>query len=42
MENQASSARLNQANGRLKAARVGVRIEERGDRLCLRATLPFF
>ena len=40
MENQASRARLNQANGRLKAARISVRIEERGDRLSLRATLP--
>ncbi|WP_293136386.1 site-specific recombinase [Microcoleus sp. bin38.metabat.b11b12b14.051] len=40
MENQASQARLNQANGRLRAAKIGVRIEERGDRLSLRATLP--
>ena len=29
-----------QANGRLKAGKVGVAIEIRGDRLCLRATFP--
>ena len=29
-----------QANGRLKAGKVGVAIEVRGDRLCLRATFP--
>jgi len=32
--------RLNQANGRLKAAKVGVKIEQVGNRLYLRATLP--
>lgn len=32
--------RINQANGRLKASKVGVSIERRGDRLWLRATLP--
>jgi len=32
--------RLNQANGRLKASRVGVKIEQVGNRLYLRATLP--
>ncbi|GAB4465598.1 MAG: site-specific integrase [Elainellaceae cyanobacterium] len=32
--------RLAQANGRLKAGRVGVAIEQRGGRLLLRATLP--
>lgn len=37
MEN---TARISQANGRLKAARVGTRIEEIGDRLYIRATLP--
>ncbi|MCD8487502.1 MAG: tyrosine-type recombinase/integrase [Desertifilum sp.] len=31
---------LNQANGRLKAGRVGVRVRQRGQRLCLQATLP--
>lgn len=34
------SARLNQANGRLRSAKVGVSIEVVGSRLCLRATLP--
>lgn len=33
-------ARLAQANGRLKAGKVGVAIESRGDRLCLRAIFP--
>lgn len=33
-------ARLAQANGRLKAGKIGVAIEVRGDRLLLRATLP--
>lgn len=32
--------RLNQANGRLKAAKVGVTIIQQGERLYLRATLP--
>ena len=32
--------KLNQANGRLKAAKLGVRIERRGDRLSLTATFP--
>lgn len=32
--------RLNQANGRLKSANVGVKIEHSGKRLYLRATLP--
>ncbi len=32
--------RLAQANGRLKAARMGVSIEQSRNRLCLRATLP--
>lgn len=32
--------RLAQANGRLRAANVGVSIEQRGDRLLLRAILP--
>ena len=32
--------RLNQANGRLQAARVGVSIEAKGNRLYLRATFP--
>lgn len=35
-----SSERLNQANGRLKAANVGVTIEQIGRRLYLQATLP--
>jgi integrase len=34
------SARINQANGRLKSARVGARIERKGNRLILRGTLP--
>ncbi|NET35451.1 MAG: site-specific integrase [Cyanothece sp. SIO1E1] len=34
------SGKLAQANGRLKAARVGVRIEQSGGKLRLRATLP--
>lgn len=33
-------ARLNQANGRLKAGKIGVRIEVKGDRLYLRGTFP--
>lgn len=33
-------ARLAQANGRLKAGKIGVRIIRRGDTLSLRATLP--
>jgi hypothetical protein len=32
--------KLNQINRRLKAAKIGVTIEARGDRLSLRATLP--
>ena len=32
--------RLNQANGRLRAGKVGVRILQRGDRLYLQAVLP--
>jgi len=32
--------RLNQANGRLRVARVGVSIEAKGNRLYLRATFP--
>ncbi|MEP0959442.1 hypothetical protein [Microcoleus sp. FACHB-1515] len=32
--------KISQANGRLKTAAVGVRIEAKGDRLYLRATLP--
>lgn len=32
--------RISQANGRLKNAQVGVQIEQRGNRLILRATLP--
>ncbi len=32
--------RISQANGRLKAARVGVSIEAKGNRLYLRATFP--
>jgi integrase len=31
---------LEQINARLKAAKVGVRVDVRGDRLCLQATLP--
>ncbi|MBA3920330.1 MAG: site-specific integrase [Nostocaceae cyanobacterium] len=33
-------SRISQANGRLKFARVGVSLERRGNRLCLRATFP--
>jgi hypothetical protein len=33
-------SRINQANGRLKSARVGVAIERKGGKLRLRATLP--
>ncbi len=32
--------RVNQANGRLKSANIGVKIEKHGNRLFLRATLP--
>ena len=32
--------KISQANGRLKSAKVGVRIEQRGSMLVLRATLP--
>lgn len=31
---------INHANGRLKAGHVGVQIRQRGNRLCLQATLP--
>lgn len=34
------SGKLAQSNGRLKASSVGVKIEQHGDRLYLRATLP--
>lgn len=34
------SGKLRQVNGRLKASKVGVSVEQRGDRLRLRATLP--
>jgi integrase len=34
------NARLNQANGRLRSAKVGVSIELQGNRLYVRATLP--
>lgn len=34
------SGRISQANGRLKSANVGVKIEQHGDRLYLRVTLP--
>jgi integrase len=34
------AARINQANGRLKLGKVGLRIEAKGDRLYLRGTLP--
>jgi hypothetical protein len=33
-------ARIAQANGRLKSARVGISIEQKGNRLDLRGTLP--
>ncbi len=33
-------SRLAQVNQRLKAARMGLQIERRGDKLCLRGTLP--
>jgi integrase len=36
----AVDTRISQANGRLKSAKVGVKIEMIGDRLYLRATLP--
>ncbi|MEG4441990.1 hypothetical protein QUB47_19115 [Microcoleus sp. AT9_B5] len=35
-----SNARLNQANGRLRASKAGVAILQRGDRLYLQAVLP--
>ncbi len=35
-----TQGRINQANGRLKAAKAGVSIQLRGERLYLRATLP--
>ena len=35
-----NEGRLAQINGRLKSSRVGVRVETRGDRLLLQATLP--
>jgi hypothetical protein len=35
-----TDGRIAQANGRLKASKVGVAIEQIGDRLALRATLP--
>lgn len=38
--NLSISGRIEQANGRLRAANVGVVIEQHGNRLCLRATLP--
>lgn len=34
------SDRLNQANGRLQSSKVGVKLEQAGNRLYLRATLP--
>lgn len=34
------TSRLNAANGRLRAAKMNIRIEARGSRLCLRTTLP--
>lgn len=34
------AGRISQTNGRLKAASVGVRVEQKGDRLYLRATFP--
>lgn len=34
------SGKIRQVNGRLKAAKVGVSVEQNGDRLRLRATLP--
>lgn len=35
-----NNSKINQANGRLKAAKTGVAISQRGDRLYLRAVLP--
>ncbi len=35
-----SDGKINQANGRLRAAKVGVTIQAIGDRLYLQATLP--
>ncbi|MDZ4875198.1 MAG: hypothetical protein CLLPBCKN_004594 [Chroococcidiopsis cubana SAG 39.79] len=32
--------RIRQINARLKAGKVGVSVQQRGDRLCLRGTLP--
>jgi integrase len=40
MTNSAFQKKLNQANGRLKAAKLGVRIEQRGSKLSLVATFP--
>lgn len=34
------SGRISQANGRLRSAKVGITIEQRGDRLLLRGTFP--
>jgi integrase len=34
------SGRLKQANARLRAAKTGLTIQQRGDRLCLRGTFP--
>lgn len=34
------TSRLNAANGRLKAAKMNIKIEARGSKLCLRTTLP--
>ena len=36
----ALQGRLNQANGRLRASKVGVKIEAKSNRLYLRATFP--
>lgn len=33
-------SRINQANGRLKIGKIGVKIEVKGDRLYLRGTFP--
>ena len=35
-----STERINQANGRLRAAKIGATIYQVGNRLYLRATLP--
>lgn len=39
-ENSSFGAKIEQANKRLKAARLGLQIECRGEKLCLRGTLP--